>query len=214
VNIVGDIDAQNGEIIQNNKILVLEDLGKIVANWENKGFTITRETSSSLKIKLNENSTGESFNFTLVLNSGQEINVTQKKSQGYGFSNVKFNTNEEDTDSLFVQKGVTYKFNINEPKSFRFLPYDGLTIQNQSRFKSLENDAFAWLERDSIMIKVPTSIYNDEIYLGGEKRLYSNIWSINPHGFEEMETVAIPKGNLHFQLKLNCESVKSLIGFV
>ena len=198
VNIVGDIYAQNGEIIQNNKILVLEDLGKIVANWENKGFTITRETSSSLKIKLNENSTGESFNFTLVLNSGQEINVTQKKSQGYEFSNIKFNTNEEDTDSLFVQKGVTYKFNINEPQSFRFLPYDGLTIQNQSRFESLENDAFAWLERDSLMIKVPTSIYNDEIYFGREKRLYSNIWSINPHGFEEMETVAIPKGQSAF----------------
>lgn len=202
VNIVGDIYAQNGEIIQNNKILVLEDLGKIVANWENKGFTITRETSSSLKIKLNENSTGESFNFTLVLNSGQEINVTQKKSQGYEFSNIKFNTNEEDTDSLFVQKGVTYKFNINEPQSFRFLPYDGLTIQNQSRFESLENDAFAWLERDSLMIKVPTSIYNDEIYFGGEKRLYSNIWSINPHGFEEMETVAIPKGQSAFSTEI------------
>jgi hypothetical protein len=116
VNIVGDIYSQNGEIIQNNKILVLENLGKIVANWKNKGFTITRETSSYLKIELNENSTGESFNFTLVLNSGQEINVTQKKSQGYEFSNIKFNTNEEDTDSLFVQKGVTYKFNINEPQ--------------------------------------------------------------------------------------------------
>jgi hypothetical protein len=202
VNIVGDLYAQNGEIIQNNKILVLKDLGKIVANWENKGFTITRETSSSLKIKLNENSTGESFNFTLVLNSGQEINVTQKKSQGYGFSNIKFNTNEEDTDSLFVQKGVTYKFNINEPQSFRFLPYDGLTIQNQSRFESLENDAFAWLEGDSIMIKVPTNIYNDEIYFDGEKRLYSNIWSINPHGFEEMETVAIPKGQSSFSTEI------------
>lgn len=202
VNIVGDIYAQNGEIIQNNKILVLKDLGKIVANWENKGFTITRETSSSLKIKLNENSTGESFNFTLVLNSGQEINITQKKSQGYEFSNIKFNTNEEDTDSLFVQKGVTYKFNINEPQSFRFLPYDGLTIQNQSRFESLENDAFAWLEEDSIMIKVPTNIYNDEIYFDGEKRLYSNIWSINPHGFEEMETVAIPKGQSSFSTEI------------
>jgi len=202
VNIIGDLYAQNGEIIQNNKILVLKDLGKIVANWENKGFTITRETSSSLKIKLNENSTGESFNFTLVLNSGQEINVTQKKSQGYEFSNIKFNTNEEDTDSLFVQKGVTYKFNINEPQSFRFLPYDGLTIQNQSRFESLENDAFAWLEGDSIMIKVPTNIYNDEIYFDGEKRLYSNIWSINPHGFEEMETVAIPKGQSSFSTEI------------
>jgi hypothetical protein len=202
VNIIGDLYAQNGEIIQNNKILVLKDLGKIVAYWENKGFTITRETSSSLKIKLNENSTGESFNFTLVLNSGQEINVTQKKSQGYEFSNIKFNTNEEDTDSLFVQKGVTYKFNINEPQSFRFLPYDGLTIQNQSRFESLENDAFAWLEGDSIMIKVPTNIYNDEIYFDGEKRLYSNTWSINPHGFEEMETVAIPKGQSSFSTEI------------
>jgi len=202
VNIVGDIYAQNGEIIQNNKILVLQDLGKIVANWENKGFTITRETSSYLIIKLNENSSGEAFNFTLELNYGQEINVNQKKSEGYQFSNIEFSIKEEDRDSLFVKKGIKYEFNTNEPQSFRFLPYDGITIQNQSRFESLEKDAFAWLKRDSIMIKVPTSIYNDGVYFGGEKRLYSNIWSINPHGFEEMETVAIPKGQSAFSTEI------------
>jgi hypothetical protein len=202
VNIAGDIYSQNGEITQKNTTLVLNNLGKIVANWKNKGFTITRETSSSLKIELNENSTGESFNFALVLNSGQEINVIQKKSEGYKFSSIKFSIKEEDGDSLFIQKGTTYNFNIQEPNSFTFSPYSGITIQNQSRFKSLKEDAFTWLEKDSIKTPVPTSIYNNEIYFGGEKRLYSNIWSINPVVFEEMETVAIPKGESSFSTEI------------
>ena len=44
------------------------------------------------------------------------------------------------------------------------------------------------------MIQIPTSLYKDELFYGDEKRLYSNTWSINPHGFEELQTVALPKG--------------------
>ncbi|WP_152520447.1 hypothetical protein [Cyclobacterium qasimii] len=107
VNIHGDIYSQNGEIIQENKTLALEDQGKIVADWNDKGFVITRKTPSSLKIEVMENSTGEEFNFALVLNSGQvikNINVTQKISQGYKFDGIEIILKEGDGDSLFVKK--------------------------------------------------------------------------------------------------------------
>ena len=205
VNIHGDIYLQNGEKIQENKTLVLEGQGKMVADWNDKGFVISRETSSSLKIELMENSTGEEFDFTLVLNSGQEfkkINVTQKKSKGYKFDSIEFTLKEEDGDSLFVKKGTNHKLNAAVSMEFTFSPYDGINIHNQSHFESIEKDAFIWLKNDSLLVDVPTSIYNNEIYFGGEKRLYSTIWSINPHGFEKMETITIPAGQSTFSTEI------------
>ena len=79
--------------LQIYKALALEDQEKMVADWNDKGFVIIRETPSSLKIEVMENRTGEEFNFALVLNSGQEIkkiNVTQKISQGYKFDGIEF----------------------------------------------------------------------------------------------------------------------------
>jgi len=205
VNIHGDIYSQNGEIIHENKTLALEDQGKLVADWNDKGFVITRETSSSLKIEVMENSTGEEFNFALVLNSGQEIkkiNVTQKISQGYQFDGIEFILKEGDGDSLFVKKGTNRKFNIPEPQSFTFSPYEGINIHNQSHFESMEKDAFVWLKNDSILVEVPTNIYNEEIYFDGEKRLYSTVWSINAHGFEVMESITVPAGQSAFSTEI------------
>jgi len=205
VNIHGDIYSQNGEIIQENKTLALEDQGKLVADWNDKDFVITRETPSSLKIEVLENSTGEEFNFALVLNSGQEIkkiNVTQKISQGYKFDGIEFILKEGDGDSLFVKKSTNFKFNIPESQSFTFSPYEGIDIHNQSHFESMEKDAFIWLKNDSISVEVPTSIYNEEIYFNGKKRLFSNVSSITPHGFEGTETITIPAGQSAFSTEI------------
>jgi len=205
VNIHGDIYSQNGEVIQENKILTLEDQGKMVADWNDKGFAITRETPSSLKIEVMENRTGKEFNFALVLNSGQEIkkiNITQKISQGYQFDGIEFILKEGDGDSLFVKKGTNRKFNIPEPQSFTFSPYEGINIYNQSQFESMEKDAFIWLKNDSISVEIPTSIYNEEIYFNGEKKLYSNVSSITPHDFEGTETITIPAGQSAFSTEI------------
>ncbi|GEO23798.1 hypothetical protein CQA01_43320 [Cyclobacterium qasimii] len=205
VNIHGDIYSQNGEIIQENKTLALEDQGKIVADWNDKGFVITRKTPSSLKIEVMENSTGEEFNFALVLNSGQvikNINVTQKISQGYKFDGIEIILKEGDGDSLFVKKGTNFKFNIPESQLFTFSPYEGINIHNQSQFESMEKDAFIWLKNDSISVEVPTSIYNEKIYFNGEKRLYNNVPSITPQGFEGTETITIPAGQSAFSTEI------------
>jgi hypothetical protein len=205
VHIFGDIYSPNGERIQENKTLTLEDQGKIEALWNDKGFSVTRETSSSLQIKLIENSTGKEFNFSLVLNSGQEfkkINVVQKKSQGYQFKSIEFSLKEEDGDSLFIKKGIINKFNVQQSLDFTFSPYEGLDSNNTSRFESREKDAFVWLKNDSILTQIPTRIENDKIYFNGEKRIYSNVSSIHPNGLEEMKTITIPVGESSFTTEI------------
>lgn len=201
VNIQGNTYSRDGEMIKENSILSLDDQGKIEAVWDNKSFIITRDTPSSLKIMVKENSTGEEFGFNVVLQSGEEfkeIKVNQKKSQGYQFDSMEFSLKEEDGDSLFVKKGRTYRFNIQTSQEFSFSPYGGIDVHNQSNFISSEKDAFVWIETDSVMLEVPTDIYENEIYFNGEERLYSKHSSINPHGFEEMHTVTIPPGESVF----------------
>ena len=200
-NIQGDIYSQNGEMIQENKVLTLKEQGKIVTNWSNKGFVITREASSSLKIQLKENGTGKEFSFTLKLNYGQEnkeIIVTQKKSQGYQFKSIEFSLKEEDGDSLFIKKGIKNKFDTQQSFEFSFSPYKGLDSHNKSHFESMEENAFVWLKKDSIMTKTPTSIQNNNIYFNGEKRIYSNVWAMNPSNIDQIATVTIPVGHSEF----------------
>jgi hypothetical protein len=203
-SIHGNIYSQDGEMTRENSVLFLEDQGKIEALWDIKGFIITRDTPSSLEILLKENSTGEEFGFTVVLKSGEEvkeIEVFQKKSQGYQFDNIKFRLKEEDGDSLFVKKGTTYRFDVPRSQEVAVSPYGGVDVHKHSIFLSSEKDAFVWIENDSIMVEVPTDIYNNELYFNGEQRLYGKHSSINPHGFEEMETVAIPAGQSAFYIE-------------
>lgn len=200
----GDIYSQDGEMIRENSILSLENQGRIEALWEAKGFIITRDTPSSLEILLNENSTGEEFGFTLVLKSEEdvkEIEVFQKKSQGYQFKKMEFSLREDDMDSLFVKKGTTYRHNVSESQELHVSPYGGIDVHKQSIFLSSENDAFVWIEKDSIMVEVPTGIYNNELYFNGEQKLYSKYYSKSPHGFEEMATIAIPAGQSEFYVE-------------
>lgn len=205
VNINGNIYSENGTIIQENKTLALKGQGKMVAEWDDKGFVISRETSTSLKIELMENSTEEDFNFTIVLNSGQEfkkINVIQKKSQGYKFDSIEFALKENDGDSLFVKKGTNHKITVEKYTEFTFSPYDGINIEKQSHFESKEKDAFVWLQNESVLVKIPSRIDNNEIYFDGEKSLYSTSLMTTPHGFEKMETLTLPAGQSTFSTEI------------
>ncbi|MCW2121175.1 hypothetical protein [Flavobacterium sp. 7A] len=205
LNIHGNIYSKNGALIQENQTLSLEAQGKMVTIWNDKGFVITRETSSSLKIELIENSTDEEFEFTLVLKSGEEIKkivVYQKKSHGYQFDSIKYILKKEDGDSLFVKKGTNFEFNIQQSQSFTFSPYEGIKINNNSQFVSSDKNAFVWLKNASILVEIPTSFYNQEIYFNGEKKVYSNVESISSHVFQGMETVVIPVGQSAFSSEI------------
>lgn len=203
-SIHGNIYSQDGEMTMENSVLSLKDQGKIEALWDIKGFIITRNTPSSLEILLKENSTGEEFGFTIVLKSGEEvkeIRVFQKKSQGYQVDSMEFNLEEDDGDSLFVKKGTTYRHNVPESQEFNVSPYGGIDVHKQSFFLSSEKDAFVWTEKDSIMVEVPTDIYNNELHFNGEQKLYGKYSSKSPHGFEEMATVTIPAGQSVFYIE-------------
>ncbi|WBL27025.1 hypothetical protein [Zunongwangia sp. HGR-M22] len=197
----GDIYKEDGSILRENTVLSLENQGKVMVNWTDRGFTITRPTPTLLKIHLNENSRPEAFNFNLVLSSEEEtkeITVSQKVSQGYTFKDLEFFLKEEDGDSLFFRNGMRRKFDIPNPQSMSFSPFGGIDIQRNSQFISEENDAFIWLKNDSISVQVPTSIYEDEIYFNGKKNIYTAEVSIKPHGFDTMETLEIPAGESLF----------------
>jgi hypothetical protein len=201
VVIWGNTYSQAGEMLKEESMLSLEDQGRMETLWDSKGFIIIRNTPSSLEILLKENSTGEEFDFTIVLKSGEEvkkIEVFQKKTQGYQFSSIEFSLEEEDGDSIFFKKGTTYRFSGPRVQEITVSPYGGIDVHKHSLFLSSEKDAFVWLEKDSIMVEVPTDIYYNELYFNGEQRLYGQSSSKNPHGFEEMATVTISAGQSEF----------------
>ncbi|MDN3593717.1 hypothetical protein [Zunongwangia endophytica] len=201
VNMHGDIYAEDGSILRENTVLSLENQGKIMLNWPDRGFTITRSTPTLLKIHLNENSRNQDFDFALVLTSDEEtkeISVHQKVSQGYTFNKIEYYLQQEDGDSLFFRNGMRRKFDILNPQSISFSPFGGIDIQRNTQFLSEENDAFIWLKNDSIRVEVPTSIYEGEIYFNGEKNIYTSEVTPKPHAFDTMETLEIPAGESLF----------------
>lgn len=205
VKINGDSYSVDDEPIRKNYILSLEGLGRMEAFGGSKGFVITRDSPTSLNIELKENSSGEDFNFTIDLQSGNEskkITVEQKKSQGYSFESIEYTLRENDGDSLFVRKGTGYKFNIQSPQDFSFSPFTGIEINRKTYFKSEEKDAFVWLKSDSVRVEVPSSIDNAKVYTAEQKEVYTNLTTKSAHGFEQTETVTIPSGQSEFHIQI------------
>lgn len=82
VNISGNSYSLDGSPIRENYTLKLDSLGRMDAIWTDKGFSIIRNSYTSLKIIVKENSTDEDFNFIIILESekeSKEIQVNQKK---------------------------------------------------------------------------------------------------------------------------------------
>lgn len=200
--VFGNIYAAGGELTDKNKILTLEVEGALAADWKDKGFVITRADLSALKIDVKENSSGKKFDFVIVVESIQgiqnEIYVTQKQSQGYGFKNMEFSINPEDGDSLFIKEGTRHKFDIQTSVSFSFSPFGGVDMESQSRFESKQQDAFVWTEKDSLTVEIPAGIDDNKLYFSGEKGLYTDIWLTAARGSEHEETVTIPAGQSSF----------------
>lgn len=205
VKVNGDIHIFHDGSIRKNHILSLEGFGRIETSGGSQGFVITRDNPTNLNVELKENSSGEEFNFTIDLQSGNEIkkiNVEQKKSQGYSFESIEYNLKENDGDSLFVRNGTGYRFNIPSPQDFYFSPFTGIEINKKVYFKSDDKEAFVWFENSSIKVKVPSYIDNQKIYTADEKVVYTNLTIVLPHGFENMETVILPSGKSMFTTQI------------
>ena len=206
VRISGNSYSLDGTLIRENYTLNLDRLGQVETLWSDKGFRIVRNTLSELKILMKENITGEAFSFAIVLQSGEElkeITVKQKKSEGYRFESIAYDIRENDGDSLYMSTKSSYRFfNVQEPMEFSISPYSGVNVLKRSFFISQEPDAFIWLEKEPVMVKTPSEIYNNEIYLYGEKKLYSNLVSESPYDNAKEELITIPVGNSEFFTKI------------
>ena len=203
VAIFGDSYTIDGTPIKKNYKLELDELGRLDAFWTDKGFSIARNTPTLLDIIVKENSTGEDFNFTIVITSKlgdelKEITVKQKKFQGYTFKNITYELLEDATDSLFVRQGAaSYSFNISSSQEVALSPFGGVKIY--SHFESTERDAFRWTEPDSIIVKTPSGILNNELYFNNDESRYTNSSTIKESKYNNVkETVTVPAGKSEF----------------
>ena len=206
VNISGNSYSLDGSPIRENYTLKLDSLGRMDAIWTDKGFSIIRNSYTSLKIIVKENSTGEDFNFIIILESekeSKEIQVNQKKSNGYAFKKIEYKIDENDGDSIFIKQSTSFSFNVQSPQEFSFAPLQGIDIVKTSYFESAEKDAFVWTESDSVLVEIPSGIWNGELYFNGEKTLYTNasIKSESEYS-KQMETVTIPSGKSRFSVEI------------
>ncbi len=210
VNISGDSYSINGNPIFKNYTLKLEDLGRLETLWVNKGFSIIRNTFTSLNIIVKENSTGEDFNFVIVLESEKELKeivVKQKKSQGYRFKSIEYMLMPGDGDSVFVKQNGSLSFNISSPQELSFSPFYG--INRNSYFGSSEDDAFIWTEADSLIVEVPSGISNGEIYYNGDESVYTNLLTSKGTGFIDYTiTVTVPEGISKFSVEVQYRRTK------
>lgn len=215
VNIFGDKYSIDGNLTQENQLLELNELGRIDAFWGDKGFSIARNTLTSLHISVNENSTDEDFNFVVVIASKsgdklKEIVVNQKKSQGYTFKKIEYALSEEDGDSIFVRQGASYSFNVASSQEISFSPISGVNIVNSSFFESNDKDAFKWTEADSLVVEIPSGVLDGDLYFNGEVSIYTNATTTKESQYNDVKkTVTIPAGKSKFSIEVEHREVKT-----
>lgn len=207
LNVWGDVISSEGEIVKSNEMLKLEGLGTLRATWNDKGFQIIRKSADILTLIVAENSTGSDFNFVIVLRSGDEtkdIEVMQKKSQGYKFDKIEYFTQENDGDSIYNKIGTTYVLDILEPQEYLVFPFKGVDSDVLSFFKSSDNNAFVWIADGSLKVEVPYHIFSDgKVLLGGERRLYSRTLVRQEYSFiDQVELVPVLSGKNEFAVEV------------
>ncbi|WP_159086054.1 hypothetical protein [Flavobacterium faecale] len=204
VKISGNSYSIDNKLVIENYMLSLEGLGRIEAFGGSKGFVISRNTPTSLNVKLNENSSGEDFNFTVDLQSANEskkITVKQMKSQGYNFKSIEYILKQNDGDSLFIRNGEGYKFSVSSPQEFSFSPFTGVEINRKTYFTSDEKDAFVWLKNNSIKVEVPSSIDNKYIHTDNEE-VYTDLTTISNYELDQKDIVKISSGESEFYTEI------------
>lgn len=191
VNISGDVYDNSGKLVRENNQLKLKGLGRMESHWNDKGFTVSRENSSTLKVRLDENMSGK-FDFTIILKSTtdeeiQEIVVSQKSPQGYAFEKIAYSIEKGDCDSIYWKLANSFEFNNQTKEGGKTIdcPFKGNL--KSSYFKSSANDAFVWLAKDSIKVEIPGGISNNSIYLNHEKELYTDDVQTSTSLFKEIE---------------------------
>lgn len=207
-NIFGEISDKEGKLIKENSLLELDGLGKLDATWMDKGFNIYRKTINSLQIELYENTTGEEFNFNIIIEIEgriKEIFVNQKISRGYDFESIEYYLTKDDKDSLYFKENIGYIHNnIPKPSEVEIYPFrNSANIMNRSYFMSDNSHAFMWFKENYPKVKVPSFIKDGEVYLSNEEHTYGEVYeNWNKEYDTKKKKVSIPAGKSKFHVGL------------
>lgn len=202
VRISGNSYDLSGQMIRENYILSLVGTGRLESFWRDKGFQIDRPEPKSLEIFLEENGSGEDFRFFIVLQSGdqiREIEVGQKPSLGYDFDRIEYHLEEGDGDSLFLKRGTKVISENATAHELIFSPINGIDVDKNAYFESEQTDAFVWTEKDSVVVRIPSAIREDQVLIHEAEMLYTPLSVRSEHDFSGItETVMIPEGHSEF----------------
>lgn len=166
VRLFGDKRKLDGEIIESNRPIFLDDLGIIESLTVYRGLQIIRENHKTLRVILSENKSVSPFSFRILLEAESgtsEFLVEQAGSKGYSFEKIEYFLDDTDRDSTYVRHNVmTYDFNHIEDKTVHIFPFAGLN-ELTSHFESSDPEAFMWLADTTLHVPVPVLISNDKI---------------------------------------------------
>src|SRR5690625_60230 len=206
VRISGNRYDLEGQMIRENYILSLEGTGRLESGWRDKGFQIDRPEPNSLEIFLKENGSGKDFHFFIVLQSGdqiREIEVRQKPSLGYDFDRIEYHLEEGDGDSLFLKRGTKVISEYATAQELTFSPINGVDVGKNAYFESEQTDAFVWTEKDSVVVRIPSAIREDQVLINEAEMRYSPLSIRSEHDFSGItETVMIPEGRSEFYTEI------------
>ncbi len=210
--IFGETYSADGTLLRTNEPLFLEGEGRVEALWGYKGFTIIRNSPTTLKVVVEENLRDEDFGFIIVLKSGNEtdnIIVQQKKTEGYTFGQIEYMLEKGDGDSIYIKDGVYRQFDLSSPMEISFSPFGGIDIMETSYFGSGDYSAFTWTDGKDIEVEVPVYLSDSEVVTGKE-RVYNDQVFNNPHAYGDVqEKLLLPAGksNVHSKIEFRKRTV-------
>lgn len=200
--IVGDIYDEQGNLVGENTSLELDGLGVLDANWGDKGFKLTRKTDLELEIEVYENTTGEEFDFAIILTQGgekKEIWVSQKNSQGYTFESIEYFLSEDDGDELSWINVAKYQYTMIDPQIVFINTFSGFYQPSKSFFSSKDSYAFSSLAGKLPKVSVPADIVDGKIYLSSREVVYGEVTNEDVDVTDIQDAIEVPSGFSEFR---------------
>lgn len=212
--IKGNIYDVDNALVKENTPLELSGFGTIESQGIIVGFNITYQDAGVLSIRLRENAADEVYGFVLMLQNGdllKKIHIQQVPSAGYTFQEIEFFINQEAVDSIFMKSKVTtYKFDFLTPTNIEVSPFNGSDVMINSYFVSNDADAFLWLSKDSVEVKVPEGIQAGDLFFSDKASIYGVPFN-QPYISDEVAIIEAPAGESLFYS--NLEMRRRTLGF-
>lgn len=194
----GKIYDENGDILEKNDVPFYDfkiDKGYIVHSGTREGFTISRTQDKCLKIKLDENLTGNDFKFTILIGNSFKtipINIVQKASSGYTLDHITYKY----IPQSYYQKEVWTVDTINNiSKSPLTIEYSIFSqLMQEYSFSSTDTKAFAYLKNNQF-VDAPNSIKDSILQFSNNKVYYNPYEQSKKLDFDDIyKTMTLPVG--------------------